>query len=189
MNPLSSLSFVFLSPELVLWISACRSLLYPPQPKFRVFAFLHHSLWLVLVSRARCTNRERDRIESSITSPQKRTKKKCTFPLFRFTQTEFGARGYLLTLHCKKALFFFYYYCAMGFAIEKEKYGKNIRMKNANASNFPFKWLARFYIVLNCAFPGRSRVVRFPWDRNLLFDSSLISFSSIFICIALSSLQ
>lgn len=62
-------------------------------------------------------------------------------------------------------------------------------MKNANASNFPFKWLARFYIVLNCAFPGLSRVVRFPWELNLLLDSSLIFFSSIFICIEFASIS
>lgn len=66
----------------------------PPQPKFRVHFFV--VLQLVLLE---LDARERDRIESSTTSPQKQSKK-CTFPLFRSSKPS-SAREVIYS-HCEK---------------------------------------------------------------------------------------
>lgn len=84
--------------------------------------------------------RERDRIESSTTSPQKQSKK-CTFPLFRYSPNRRVRRARLFT-HIAKKKHFFVHFARW---VLKQKEEKNMGMKNANASNFPFKWLTGFY--------------------------------------------
>lgn len=88
----------------------------PPQPKFRV----HFFIVLQLVS-LELDARERDRIESSTTSPQKQSKK-CTFPLFRYSPNRRVRRARLFTHIAKKH--FFCSFCALSFETERrKKYG------------------------------------------------------------------
>lgn len=102
--------------------------------------------------------------ESRVQQPALKSKaKSALFHCFAIHKTdEFGARGYLLTLQKKT---FFVHFARW---VLKQKKEKNMGMKNANASNFQFKWLTGFYWTVHTSWIFRRFWELFAW--NIVFS-------------------